>query len=166
MTFADLLRGDSVFLDANTLVYHFEPHPTFGPPAHQLVARIENQDLLGFTATHILTEVAHRLMMIETSRLPGWGPTGVEQRLQRQPATIQQLTRFRIAIVTVLNSRATILTIALSLIVDAAGISQQTSLLSNDALLVAVMQAHGLSKLASHDADFDRVPGLTRYAPV
>ena len=28
MTFADLLRGDSVFLDANTLVYHFEPHPS------------------------------------------------------------------------------------------------------------------------------------------
>jgi hypothetical protein len=24
---------------------------------------------------------------------------------------------------------------------------------------------HGLSKLASHDAVFDRVPGLTRYAP-
>ncbi len=30
---------------------------------------------------------------------------------------------------------------------------------------VAVMQAHGLTHLASHDGDFDRVPGLTRYAP-
>ena len=38
-------------------------------------------------------------------------------------------------------------------------------LLSNDALIVAVMQANGLTRLASHDADFDRVPGLTRYAP-
>jgi hypothetical protein len=26
------------------------------------------------------------------------------------------------------------------------------------------MQAHGSSKIASHNADFDRVPGLTRYA--
>jgi predicted nucleic acid-binding protein len=34
-----------------------------------------------------------------------------------------------------------------------------------DALIVAVMQRHGLVVLASHDADFDRVPGLTRYAP-
>jgi predicted nucleic acid-binding protein len=32
-------------------------------------------------------------------------------------------------------------------------------------LIVAIMQANGLSKLASNDADFDRVPGLTRYAP-
>jgi predicted nucleic acid-binding protein len=31
---------------------------------------------------------------------------------------------------------------------------------------VAVMQAHGLSKIASNDDDFDRVPGLTRSPPV
>jgi predicted nucleic acid-binding protein len=166
MTFADLLRGDSVFLDANTLVYHFEPHPTFGPAANQLMTRIENQELLGFTATHILTEVAHRMMMMEASSLPGWGPTNVKQRLQRQPAAIQQLTRFRTAIETVLNSRTTILTIAPALIVSAAVVSQQTGLLSSDALIVAVMQAHGLTGLASNDADFDRVPGLTRYTPV
>jgi hypothetical protein len=30
MTFADLLSGDSVFLDANTLVYHFSAHAAFG----------------------------------------------------------------------------------------------------------------------------------------
>jgi predicted nucleic acid-binding protein len=30
---------------------------------------------------------------------------------------------------------------------------------------VAIMQAHGLDKIASNDADFDRVPGITRYAP-
>jgi predicted nucleic acid-binding protein len=45
-------------------------------------------------------------------------------------------------------------------------VSRQTGLLSNDALIVAVMRANGLTKLASEDADFDRVPGITRYAPV
>ncbi|MGH7170092.1 MAG: PIN domain-containing protein [Gemmataceae bacterium] len=38
-------------------------------------------------------------------------------------------------------------------------------MLHNDALIVAVMQANGLTNLASEDDDFDRVPGLTRYAP-
>jgi predicted nucleic acid-binding protein len=37
--------------------------------------------------------------------------------------------------------------------------------LSGDALIVAFMRHHGLTHLASHDADFDRVPGLTRYSP-
>jgi predicted nucleic acid-binding protein len=39
-------------------------------------------------------------------------------------------------------------------------------LLSNDALIVAVMQANGLSKLASSDQDFDRIPWLSRYKPI
>jgi predicted nucleic acid-binding protein len=45
-------------------------------------------------------------------------------------------------------------------------LSQQYELLTGDALIVAIMQAHGLTNLASSDADFDRVPGLTRYAPI
>ena len=34
MIFADLATGDSVFVDANTLIYHFSPHPTFGTASH------------------------------------------------------------------------------------------------------------------------------------
>ena len=34
------------------------------------------------------------------------------------------------------------------------------------ALIVTVMVNNGLNALASLDADFDRVPGITRYAPV
>jgi predicted nucleic acid-binding protein len=44
--------------------------------------------------------------------------------------------------------------------------SQQFELLTGDALVVAVMQAHGLTHLASNDADFDRVPWLERYGPI
>ncbi|MGH7173994.1 MAG: hypothetical protein ACRELF_14395 [Gemmataceae bacterium] len=38
--------------------------------------------------------------------------------------------------------------------------------LTGDALVVAVMRHHHLTNLASIDKDFDRVPGLPRYAPV
>ncbi len=165
MIFADLVAGESVFVDANTLIYHFGPHPTFGAACQQLVRRIENQDLLGFTSTHILGEVAHQLMIVEALALPGWAPGKVKKRLQQQPGALQNLTRFRTAVETVLQSRLAVLTIAPSLVGTAATISQQCGLLTNDALIVAVMQANGLAKVASHDSDFDRVPGLTRYAP-
>jgi predicted nucleic acid-binding protein len=52
------------------------------------------------------------------------------------------------------------------MLLTAAAVCQQIGLLTNDGLIVAVMQANGLTKLASHDSDFDRVPGITRYAPV
>ena len=39
MTFADLVTGDAVFVDANTLTYHFEPHAAWGPPCSDLRVR-------------------------------------------------------------------------------------------------------------------------------
>jgi hypothetical protein len=33
MIFADLAMGDALFVDANTLTYHFEPHPRWDRPA-------------------------------------------------------------------------------------------------------------------------------------
>jgi predicted nucleic acid-binding protein len=165
MTFANLPPGAPIFLDANTLVYHFQPHPLFGPACNQLVQRIEQQDLLGFTSTHILSELAHRLMTIEASGLPGWSATKIVAQLKQQPAVLSTLTRFRAAVETVLQSRLQILTVAPSMVSGATGISQQSGLLSNDALIVAVMQANGLTNLASNDSDFDRVSGITRYSP-
>jgi len=75
------------------------------------------------------------------------------------------LSKFYQSLVEVPKLGIRILTIPESLIETAAMLSRQTGLLSNDALIVAVMQAGGLTNVASHDADLDRVPGLTRYAP-
>lgn len=165
MTFADLSRGERLFLDANVMVYHFGPHPTLGPPCAQLLQRIGNQELTAFTSTHVLSEAAHHLMTLEASSHFGW-TSKVVQHLKQQPATIQQLSAFRQAVEKVPQLGIQVLTIAPDLIAAAAAFSQQHGLLSNDALIVAVMRANGLTRLASNDADFDRAPGLTRYAPV
>jgi predicted nucleic acid-binding protein len=164
MIFTDLAAGDSIFLDANTLVYHFGPHPLFGPACNQLVQRIENQEILGFTSTPVLSEVAHRLMTFEASVLFAW-PSKIVDRLKQNPTAVCQLSKFRQAITKVPQMAIRILTIPEFLVESAAAISQQTGLLSNDALIIAVMQQHGLTCLASHDADFDRVPGVVRYTP-
>lgn len=67
MIFADLPSNSSVFVDANTFVYHFQPHPALGPPCTMLLKRIELKEMAGFTSTHVLSEIAHRLMTMEAS---------------------------------------------------------------------------------------------------
>jgi len=166
MIFADLVASEAVFVDANPLTYHFQPHPVWGPPCTDLLQRIENQELAGFTSTHVLSEVSHRLMTIQASALFGWPFAGIGNRLRTHPAEVQQLTAFRQAIERILQSNLQVLTITPVLLATATALSQQIGLLTNDGLIVAVMQAHGLTKIASSDTDFDRVPGLTRYAPV
>ena len=64
------------------------------------------------------------------------------------------------------QSRLQILTITPVILVGAVALCQQLGLLTNDAVTVALMQAHGLTNIATSDTDFDRVPGITRYAPI
>jgi hypothetical protein len=40
MILADVPAGTSVFIDANTLVYHFGPHPTFGQSCTDFLPRL------------------------------------------------------------------------------------------------------------------------------
>ena len=44
-------------------------------------------------------------------------------------------------------------------------ISVEYGLLTNDAMIVALMQRHRLSHLITNDDDFDAVPGLTVWKP-
>jgi predicted nucleic acid-binding protein len=166
MIFIDLLAGAAVFVDANTLVYRFSLHPQYGPACTDLLERIERQEITGYTSTHVLSETAHRLMTLEAITLFGWPAGNIGNRLRTHPADVAKLSSFRTAIETLVQSKLRIVTTTPPMLAAAVGLSQQIGLLTNDALVVAVMQAHGLTNLASGDADFDRVPGLTRYAPV
>lgn len=165
MTFADIGSGASAFVDANTLVYHFAADPVFGPPCRGLLGRIKLGEVQGFSSTHVLSDLAHRMMTIEAMQAFGWPAAGILRRLRRHPAEIQRLVLFRQAVEGVERFGLQVVPVTASHISAAAAISQQHGLLSGDALVVAVMQSQGLTNLASHDADFDRVPGLARYAP-
>lgn len=165
MIFADIPAASAVFVDANTFIYHFAPDPIFAHACTDLLVRIKKQELDGYTSTHVVSEVAHRLMTIEAIKTFGWPMAGIAARLQKHAAEVMKLSAFRAAIQEIPQFGLHVLTIAPDLIDAGAGISQQTGLLSNDALIVAVMQRHGLSNLASNDHAFDRVPGVTRFAP-
>jgi predicted nucleic acid-binding protein len=165
MTLDQLPAGVRVLVDSNVLVYHFQPHPVLGPTCNHLMERIERQDIEGLTFASLLSEVAHRLMLIEAATVPGWGRGKVLNRLKQHPTAIQRLTLYQTAVEAVLQSRLVVMSVSGPLVSTAAALSRQYSLLTNDALTVAIMQQRGLANLASADSDFDRVPGITRYAP-
>ena len=125
MIFADLVAGDAVFVDANTLTYHFQPHPVWGPACADLLQRIENQELAGFTSTHVLSELAHRLMTIQASVLFNWPFAGIGNRLRSHPGQVQKLTAFQQAIDQIVTSNFHILTIPPALMPSAATLCRQ-----------------------------------------
>ncbi len=165
MIFSDIPTSASLFIDANTFVYHFGPHPTFGHGCTELLDRIKCQEIAGVTSLDVLRDVAHRMMTIEAISLQGWPAAGTAQRLRKHPNVIQSLTLFRQAVDDVPQFGVQVLLPPATIVSAAAIVGQQHGLLSGDALIVAVMRQFGLTHLASHDSDFDRVPGITRFAP-
>ena len=165
MTFLDLVVGDAVFLDANIFVYYFAPDPRWSNPCSQLLQRIQNQEIAAHTSAAILSEVAHRLMTIEARIRHHWTSGKVLHRLKQNPHIVQTLTNSEVAIASIVGSHVQVFPVDAGSVVTAAAVSRQAGLLTNDALTVALMQAHGLTKLASNDPDCDRIAGITRYAP-
>lgn len=165
MRLADVAAGSTVFVDANILVFALTNHPTHGVACDVFLDRVENQEILAVTSTQVVGEVVHRIMTIEACDRFGWPVQGVANRLRRHPAEVQQLVRPRQAVDEIAAARVTIFSIAHGHVTLATDFSRQTGLLYGDALVVAVMRDQGLTQLASLDADFDRVPGLTRYTP-
>lgn len=166
MTFSSIPSAAAIFLDANTLIYHFSNDKKYGPACTQLIKRVELRDLSGFTSAHALADVAHRLMTLEAINRKGWPQAGVAARLRKHHVEIPTLGVYRQAIAGIPLLGIQVLPLTHPEVETATLLSHQYELLTGDALVVAVMRQHGLTNLASLDDDFDRVPGLTRYAPV
>ena len=166
MKFDEIPAGAGVFLDANTMIYHFTNHPRYGAACTNLLERIEQNELKAFTSTDCLADLAHRLMTLEAMGRFGWPAAGLAARLRKHRAEIPKLSLFQHATAQVTLLGIQVLPISEPLVVAATNISPLYELLTGDALVVAVMRHHGLIHLASLDDDFDRVPDIKCYAPV
>jgi predicted nucleic acid-binding protein len=166
VTFDQLPSGTAIFIDANCLVYAVVADPRYGPSCKRLLERVDNQDVPGFTSAHVLSELAHRVMTLEAVSRFNRPLAGMANWLRRHPAEVQQLSRHRQAIDEIRLAKVGVVPIDGADVSRAADLSGPHGLLSSDALVIVIMQRHGLSQLASLDADFDRVPGIIRYAPL
>src|SRR5262249_8325265 len=129
MTFADLVAGDSLFVDANTVVYHCTLDPAHGSACTDLLDPIGRGEVAGFTSTRVLPEVAHRLMALEAARRLKKPKASTAKFLKSHLSEIQKLTGFRQAIEDLCVSNLSILTITSNLIPTMTALSQQIGLL-------------------------------------
>jgi predicted nucleic acid-binding protein len=104
-------------------------------------------------------------MTLEAINTKGWPPAGIAARLRKHHGEIPTLNVYRQAIARIPLLGIQVLPLIHLEVEAATQLSHQYELLTGDALIVAVMRRHGLTNLASADDDFDRVPGITRYAP-
>jgi predicted nucleic acid-binding protein len=160
----DLPDGTATFLDANILAYAVVDDKDFTQPCRDLLRRIEKTEIIALTAPFALGDALHKIMLAEARRqLPA--EVNVGRHIQNHPETVRSLEFAQRAAEIFARLPLELLPIESASFVAAMRVSRQHGLLTNDALIIALMQSHGITHLATNDDDFDHVPGITVWKP-
>jgi predicted nucleic acid-binding protein len=157
--------GTAVFLDANIFVYHFSGPIPYTAPRGQLLQRIENGGLFGFTSTLVVAETLHRLMIIEAVATLQVEPKTAIRYLKANPKHVARLTQHLLVPDSIQAIGIELLSLEVDDIKASAGIKKDYGLLTNDAINLALMRRHRLTCIASNDSDFEHVTDLLVWKP-
>jgi predicted nucleic acid-binding protein len=161
----DLPDGDRCFVDAKIFYYHFVETPPLSEPCVKFLERAARGQLVLHTSVHILSEAIHKVMLFEAATVFGQTRTNLVNWLRRHQDRITELSEFRQAAGELAGMGLSLLPADAALLAEAATLSAQLGLLTNDATIVALMHRHALTNLVTNDDDFDAVPGLTVWKP-
>jgi predicted nucleic acid-binding protein len=162
MTLADLRDGDSNFLDANIFIYHFGGQSV---ECKTLLERCARREVRGYASTPVLAEVLHRLMVAEAIQKGLVTTRTAVKKLREKPAVVKQLTKYHDDVSKIGQMNLAILSFTPEILTASEEVRKSEGLLTNDSLVVTFLRDRGLTKLATANGDFDRVPGVEVYKP-
>jgi predicted nucleic acid-binding protein len=162
MTFDNLKKGDSIFIDANIFVYNFGAQSA---ECKELLLRCARGELIGCTLTSVLSEVLHRLMIAEAIEKGHITDKNPVKKLRENPEIIKKLTTYIHDVEKIGEMNINIIALTNELIKKSAKIRQTEGLLTNDSIVVAAIKDLGLSNLVTNDSDFDHIKWLYVYKP-
>ena len=159
---AELSSEQTVFVDANIFIYHFTG---LSQECSDFLARCERGELWGATGIHILLEVLHRLMMVEAVTKGLVTPGNVAKKLREKPNVVEQLVDYQLQTEAIFKMGIDVAGLTPDYLKRSSLYRRRDGLLVNDSLTVAVMEAEGISNLATADPDFMHVEGIQIYKP-
>lgn len=113
----------------------------------------------------VLSDVIHKVMISEAAQLTGHDRSGMVGYLGKHSEIIKRLVEYPMAMERLDVVPMTILPVDDQLLRNAARLAVRHGLLTNDAMIVALLQRHAIAHLVSNDDDFDSVPGITVRKP-
>lgn len=157
-----LPAGEDVLIDANIFVYYLSD---LSPECKELLRRIARGEVNAFVTTVIIAELLHRRMMAEALMKGLISPGQPVKKLKAQPHLIQQLTDYITDVESLLQLPLQLIEATFSDIQASHALRRTYGLFVNDSINLACATRLGIDNIATHDADFARVPSLTVWEP-
>lgn len=157
--------GTHIFIDSNIFVLAAFNTDALGQTCLELLERIKRGEVLGFTATCVVSEVVHRFMVKEAQDHLGLTSRETVAYLQTHPEFVRTLKRHLGVASNIRKLKVDILPLTVKDLHASKVARSDYGLLANDSLIVGVMRGNKVRHLATHDAGFLRVPQLQVWMP-
>lgn len=158
-------HGARVFADANVLTYALSTVEPLHSLTASLIDRSARREIQLFTSASQAANVIHRAMIINARSVLQVPSSKILAHLKDHPDAVRRLTRYRQVPGDLSRARVRILDGTYREIHASKQYRDDYGLLTDDSIMLAVMERHSLVDLATNDEDFKRIPGLRLWMP-
>jgi predicted nucleic acid-binding protein len=157
-----LPHGTRCLVDANILIYFLGG---VSLESRDFLLRVAGEEVEAWVTTTVIAEVAHRRMLTEVVGKGLVSAGKVLAKLKARPTLITRLTDHVAEVVRLLSLPIRVAEVEAGDIAGSHALRLTHGLFVNDSINLACAQRLGINDVVSHDADFNRVPGLTIWEP-
>ena len=154
MNLADLPSKSRVFVDANVIALHMIQSGDLADACTSFLSRLRKDQMEAFTSVMVVAEVIHRVMVGEAIERLGLAPRQAVQYLKEHPNLVTALNKHLIVPSKIYQMGISIEPVSYVELHGSRLIRKEYGLLTNDSLVVAVMQKLKVVHLATNDSDF------------
>ncbi|MFN8495196.1 MAG: type II toxin-antitoxin system VapC family toxin [Caldilineaceae bacterium] len=165
-TFSTIPARVTVMIDANILIYALFPQSRQHASCKHLLERGARSELALQLVVNTAADVIHRAMVLEVISQGKFQKSGdAVTYLKQTPQAVQQLTRYRTILSDITLAHIKILPLTYRDLHTSRQYRDNYGVMTNDSLILAVMQRERIQFLATNDSDFERVPGIAVRQP-
>ncbi len=157
--------GEISFIDANILHAHVIAQGAVSVFASGFLEEVSAGTRTAATHANALADAVHKIMFTEAATHFKRPRSGLLSWIQQYQYRIKELTVFKEAADEFAVLPLRLLPVDAGMIATASAVAQRHGLLTGDAIIVALMHAHGIRHLVTNDDDFDGIPGITVWKP-
>lgn len=163
-----LPKGARVFVDTNIFDLHFRGHSV---SCTNFMLRIANGEVLAYVNTQVLSDLLHRLMLVEAHKKGYITKTSaplLKTCFQRDRAKAANLKEYQMQFESALAIGVKVLPLTKQLFVTTKTERAAYGLLTSDSLHLGTMNKHNipLKNIVTEDGDFTHIAGVTVWKPL